>query len=89
MADIFKAFHAVLKVRFKDGGLAKIEREEFTISDPNQNRILDVKKSWDVVMKPGQHRTMNMVFSRREGRQNVCPACFTENNKSGNAETVW
>jgi hypothetical protein len=86
---MIQAFHAVLKVRFKDCGLAKVEKLEFTITDRQKNEILDVKRSWNKFMKPGQQRAMNMIFILPAERRTSCHACFVENKGEENAEIVW
>ena len=70
---------AVLKVRFKDVGVEKLERNEFLLSDEKQNRDLDIRKPWHAVMKPGQHVSMRMVFDT-EFQLNSCPGCMSENH---------
>lgn len=83
-----QAFVAVLKIRFKDIGLEKLERNEFLLSDEKQNRDLDIRRPWQAVMKPGQHVSMRMVFDT--GFQlNSCPGCLSENDAGRGQETIW
>jgi hypothetical protein len=84
-----QAFIAVLKVKFKNVGLSKIERREFRLSDPHRNQVLDLRRSWGALMKPGQHVYMSMVFRKVEALQNRCPSCHASGYKVEGAETVW
>ncbi|CAF9941097.1 MAG: hypothetical protein ALECFALPRED_008993 [Alectoria fallacina] len=77
--DSAEAFIAVLKVRFKDVGLRKIESGEFALEDSRLKRGLQLTKPWAVIVSPGQHISMSMVFRLEENRTARCPGCGKEN----------
>jgi hypothetical protein len=84
-----QAFIAVLKIRFKDVGLSKIQRREFRLLDPHRNQVLDLRRPWEMLMKPGQHVYMSMVFQKVEKVKHRCPNCHADNYTVEGAETVW
>ncbi|CAD6571375.1 MAG: hypothetical protein ASARMPRED_004482 [Alectoria sarmentosa] len=57
--DSAEAFMAVLKVRFKDIGLRKIENGEFALEDTRRKRSLSLSDTWSTVVRPGQHISMS------------------------------
>jgi hypothetical protein len=79
---------AVLKVRFKDVGLRKLERDEYLLEDGKDNRSLDLRRPWSRVMQPGQHVTMSMIF-KTSFQQNICPLCSSANEGYHGQETTW
>jgi hypothetical protein len=83
-----KAFIAVLKVRFKDIGLKKLERNEFLLMDDKCKRDLDLRNPWCTVMKPGQYVSMSIGFNT-QGQRNICPGCSSEKEAGYSTETVW
>ncbi|OBT55268.1 hypothetical protein VE04_05188 [Pseudogymnoascus sp. 24MN13] len=85
--DSAEAFLAVLKIRFKEIGSEKLDRNEYTLTDDKQNRNLDMKKPWCSVMKPGQHVSMSMIFDTRF-QQNICPGCSATNETQNREETT-
>lgn len=44
---------AVLKVRFKDVGLQKIERGQFALENAKTKRAIDLRRPWHTCMLPG------------------------------------
>jgi hypothetical protein len=78
----------VLKVRFKDIGSEKLDRNEYILTDDKQNRNLDIRKPWCSVMKPGQHVSMSMIFDT-SFEQNICPGCSARNKTQKGEETAW
>ncbi|KFX91475.1 hypothetical protein V490_05878 [Pseudogymnoascus sp. VKM F-3557] len=82
-----EAFIAVLKVRFKDIGSEKLDRNEYNLTDENQNRNLDMRKPWCSVMKPGHRVSMSMVFDTSV-EQNVCPGCSATNETRKGKDTA-
>ncbi|OBT45081.1 hypothetical protein VE00_05174 [Pseudogymnoascus sp. WSF 3629] len=85
--DSAEAFLAVLKIRFKEIGSEKLDRNEYTLTDDKQNRNLDIRKPWCSVMKPGQHVSMSMIFDTRF-QQNICPGCSATNETQKREETT-
>ncbi|KAF8846634.1 hypothetical protein BDZ45DRAFT_755822 [Acephala macrosclerotiorum] len=83
-----EAFIAVIKIRFRNIGLKKIEQEEYLLSDPHRKRKLDLKLPWETVMTPGQRVEMSMIFSKEE-MQTTCPTCRKENVGPKDSEIAW
>jgi hypothetical protein len=84
-----QAFIAVLKVRFKDTGLEKIERREFEIQDSSRKRPINLLKPWDSVIMPGQKIDMSMIFREPNLPQGSCPGCQFINDGPGEDEVEW
>lgn len=71
----WEAFHAVLKVRFKDRGLKKVERLEFVVQSGLGHQI-DFSENWASSIRAGDHVDMSMVFEAKEQTlSSQCPAC--------------
>jgi hypothetical protein len=49
--DSAEAFMAVLRVRFQDLGILKIEREEFRLDDAARDKKINLKAPWARVFK--------------------------------------
>ncbi|KAI9710409.1 MAG: hypothetical protein M1812_007445 [Candelaria pacifica] len=79
-----EAFVAVLKVRFKDIGLQKIENGEFCLEERGMKREIDLSRPWDTVLLPGQKVDMSMVFQRRYTADAKCHGCGAFGQVSGN-----
>lgn len=77
-----QAFIAILKVRFKDVGLHKIESGEFALEDSRLKRSLQLTKPWAAIVRPGQHINMSMIFRLGENPTTRCPGCGKENGGS-------
>ncbi|CAF9934944.1 MAG: hypothetical protein ALECFALPRED_006189 [Alectoria fallacina] len=83
---LLQAFLAVLKVRFKDIGLRKIENGQFTLEDTRRKRSLSLSDAWSTVVRPGQHISMSMIFRLQQSPQTSCPSCGQENEGSDETE---
>lgn len=86
---LLQAFVAVLKVRFKDIGLRKIENGEFALEDTRRKRSLSLSDAWSTVVRPGQHISMSMIFRLQQSPQTSCPSCGQENEGSDKTEIEW
>lgn len=85
-----KAFVAVLRVRFKEVGLNKIEKGEFAISEVATKRDIDLLQSWSRCFRPGQKVNMSMIFHLSPGnKDNSCPVCGFINSGSSDTEIKW
>ena len=84
-----QAFIAVLKVRFRDIGLRKIEKGQFALEDTRRKHGLDLAKPWTTLIRPGQHISMSMVFHRQQISTGICPSCGGENDEFENDEVEW
>ena len=84
-----EAFLAVLKVRFKDTGLQKIERGQFALENTLTKQMVDLQRPWHICMQPGQKINMSMVFSQAETTQSTCPGCQYENSKANTEDVEW
>lgn len=86
---VVKAFIAVLKDRFKDVGLHKIERGQFDLEDTKRKARLQLSKPWATIVRPGQHVSLSMVFRLDEQSMTRCPGCGKENVDSETDEIQW
>ncbi|KAL9135056.1 MAG: hypothetical protein Q9175_003762 [Cornicularia normoerica] len=84
--DSSEAFIAVLKVRFKDIGLRKIENGQFALEDTTRKRSLRLSDAWSTTVRPGQHISMSMIFRLQESPNTTCPSCGHENEESDETE---
>ena len=82
-----QAFIAVLKVRFKDIGLRKIEKGQFVLEDTLRKHGISLTSSWTTVVRPGQHINMSMVFWQQQTVRGICPGC-REKNEEPEVEAV-
>jgi hypothetical protein len=57
-------FKVVLKHKFKDVGVEKIERGDWTLQNHQTSHDLDVKKPWRAVVKAGLLHTF--YFDKRD-----------------------
>ena len=80
---------AVLKVRFKDIGLRKIEKGQFALEDTTRKRSLRLSDAWSTIVRPGQHISMSMVFRLQESPNGSCPSCGRDNEESDKVEVQW
>ena len=78
-----EAFLAVLKVRFRDCGLRKIERKQFALEDTRTKRAIDLQWPWHQCLLPGQNIDMSMIFSSAETVGSTCPGCRYEGTVAG------
>ena len=86
---VLQAFIAVLKVRFKDIGLRKIEKGQFVLEDTFRKHAINFKNSWTTVVRPGQHISMSMVFWQQQAVRGICPGCGEKNKESEVEEVDW
>ena len=87
--DSAEAFLAVLKVRFKDVGLQKIERGQFALEIAQTKRSIDLRKPWLSCMLPGQRVDMSMIFQQADIPRSTCPGCHSENNPAKTEDVEW
>ena len=79
----------MLKIRFKDIGLHKVEAREFSLEDSKSKRSLQLARPWTVIMRPGLHISMSMVFRLEERQTARCPGCGEENAGSDLEDIEW
>ena len=89
LTPLLQAFVAVLKVRFKDVGLRKIENGQFVLEDTRRKSVISLKSSWITVVRPGQHISMSMIFRRQQTARGSCPSCGESNEESEVDEVDW
>ena len=89
LTRLIQALIAVLKIRFKDVGLRKIETGEFTLEDSRLKRGLQLTKPWTLMVRPGQHIHMSMIFRLEKKRMARCPSCGEENMGSDLKDVEW
>ena len=87
--DSAEAFIAVLKVRFKDVGLQKVERGQFALENAQTKRPIDLQKPWRTCMLPGQRIDMSMIFSQAGLPGATCPGCHCNNTTTNSSEVEW
>ncbi|PVH94805.1 purine and uridine phosphorylase [Periconia macrospinosa] len=78
LIDSAELFVEILKAKFKDLGLAKIKRGEWLLQDHYNGRILDLKKPWGALVRPGQMLDMAMIFRKQNVSFTHCPHCRSE-----------
>ncbi|KAI9725277.1 MAG: hypothetical protein M1828_003291 [Chrysothrix sp. TS-e1954] len=75
----WEAFQYVLVTQFEHmPGHLKVQRKEFSLSDLQTGRDLDVSKPLKAVFFPGSRRSMSMQFKLRSGDDispQACPGC--------------
>lgn len=84
---VLQAFRAVLRVKFKDIGLAKFDRGEYVIKETATNREIDLSRPWDQCFLPGLKVDMSMIFYAADG--DTCPGCKRYCGDACTAEVVW
>ena len=84
-----QAFIAVLKIRFKDLGLRKVETGQFSLEDTLRKKALDLNEPWARTIRPGQHIGMSMFIRLRESPTTNCPSCGQENQGSNTEDVHW
>src|SRR5271154_5186443 len=77
--DDAEAFSGMLKIRFRDVGLKKIEHGEFAVQDCRTGFDIDLSRPWRFCFHPGQEVSMSMLFTVL-GSPNVisCSSCQQE-----------
>ena len=63
--------------RVVDSGPRKIANDEYTIQDIATKRVIDLSKSWEACLMPGQKLDMTMLFVRPDRHCSSCPSCKT------------
>lgn len=76
----------MLKVRFKDIGLRRIEKGQFALEYTMRKKSLQLSDAWSTVVRPGQHISMSMVFRSHETSTTSCPWCKHENDSADDTE---
>lgn len=85
-----EAFLAVLKVRFKNLGLRKVEKGEFALQETKSRRDLDLSVPWEVCFFPGQIVDMSMVFRQsHQAKLGSCPACKQPCSAVAGEDVEW
>ena len=84
-----QVFLAVLKARFKDIGLRRIENGQFALEDTLRKKSLQLSDAWSTIVRPGQHISMSMVFRLNETSNTSCPWCKHENDSADETEVEW
>lgn len=75
----WEAFLAVLKVRFKERGLRKVENMEFALQRVGSHRDIKMGESWEATFCPGQEVNMSIVFHQTDyAASSLCPSCRYE-----------
>lgn len=84
-----QAFVAVLKIRFQDVGLRKIEKRQFALEDTRQKSALNLENPWTTLVRPGQHISMSMIFRQQQTSAGRCPSRNMKNDESEIEEVDW
>lgn len=84
-----EAFLAVLKIRFQDAGLRKIEKGQFALEETRSKRQIDLRRPWQTCLLPGQKIDMSMIFSRVESARFTCPGCQHEAGSKTTQDVEW
>lgn len=79
----------MLKVRFRDIGLCRIERGQFALRDTTRQKSLDLSKPWNAIVRPGQHISMSMIYRFMVSPPSHCPGCGHENKGWAETEIEW
>ena len=84
-----EAFLAVLKIRFKDAGMQKIEKGQFILEEARTKRLLDLRRPWNTCFFPGRRVDMSMVFSEADNPTSACPGCQYESINKTTDDVEW
>ena len=84
-----EAFLAVLKVRFKDTGLQKIEKGQFVLEEARTKQQVDLRRPWHMCFLPGQKIDMSMLFSLTTTATATCPGCQYESLGDPAMDVEW
>jgi hypothetical protein len=85
----WEAFEAVLEVRFKDRGLSKIKRREYTLEKAGNHQLISRSTPWERRFLPGMKIVMDMVFRVRFQQANACPSCGYHSDEPVGTEIDW
>jgi hypothetical protein len=88
--DCWDAFEAVLKIRFKDRGLLRIEQRYYNLEDGPTNQEIIRSMPFNRCFRPGRFVNMN-VLCRQDAKSDVCPSCRLEQAcaKSDKRDVEW
>lgn len=88
--DSHEAFVMVLKLRFKDVGLRKIQNGEYVLQDVGAGDI-DTSRPWKACFFPGQRVNMSITSKQLDKIGSInCPICRHEHrNLSSSSEITW
>jgi hypothetical protein len=84
-----QVFLAVLKAKFRNSGLHKINNEEFIIQETGSKRQINLHKPWELVFKPGQKVEMSMIFKLAESDTTSCPNCKAQCDATNEDDVEW
>ncbi|KAL7934423.1 nucleoside phosphorylase domain-containing protein [Trichoderma chlorosporum] len=84
-----KLFIEILKEAFDGIGSKKIEKEDWFLEDGDNGQVLDLKRPWMSLMKPGRILHMGMIFHRRGIVSTQCPTCHAENEGDPTEQVTW
>ena len=82
-SNIFKAFEAVLEVRFRNlPGHRKIKQREYALRTNTFDRDLEQSLPFNRCFLPGQRIDMSMIFDGGFGGLSSCPGCKLVTSKT-------
>jgi hypothetical protein len=85
----WEVFESVLKHRFRDIGLQKINRREYVLERSGNKKLVTRKTPWERCLLPGTTLTMDMLFQTSYNQANSCPVCGLESEEAIDAEIDW
>lgn len=86
----FKAFLAVLKVRFEHNGLQMIKDGRFVLQATKTKRDVDLSRPWDSCLLPGQAYDMSMLFQDPDSIASVtCISCHDKCSGKAGEDITW
>uniref|UniRef100_A0A093XA57 5'-methylthioadenosine/S-adenosylhomocysteine nucleosidase n=1 Tax=Talaromyces marneffei PM1 TaxID=1077442 RepID=A0A093XA57_TALMA len=80
--DSLEFFKVLMKHKFQGVGRGKIERGEWLLQNHRTGYVLDLKKPWKAMIKPGQMLDMSMIFKKAHTVSTTCPWCDHHNEMS-------
>ena len=86
---LLQALIAVLKVRFEDIGLRKIEKGQFVLEDTLRKHGISLTSPWTKIIRPGQQISMSMVFWQQQTVRGICPGCHQKNEEPEVEAVNW
>ena len=88
--DCWKAFMAVLKVRFQNAGLQKIERGEFALYNSTARSYIDFSRPFRHCFRSGHRIAMSIVFMDSSRKSFAsCPSCKEQVQGNPEDEFEW
>ena len=86
---IFKAFEAILEVRFRElPGHRKVIQKEYALRSKFINKDVDSSIAFNRCFLPGRYYDMSMIFNAKPS-QNSCPACLLDTGEASDALVEW